>query len=154
MWRALRTTKPPHFNQQDKTHTHTRALHDRHARTSRKPTRTRSRNHAQTRRKYKNREGWGVKQRLSHLAGWDMAEIASVRCSFPAAQPFNGRYPTAAGQILVFFISHSTYCNQRGFTFPPPPPSTSLTPKLLLCSLPLQDWCFLFIKHQADIPWI
>lgn len=93
----------------------------------------------------------GVRQIFSHLARWNTAATARIRCFFPAAQSFNGRYPTVDGQTLVFSISQYI---TRGVYIPSSSLSTSHTPTWFLHSLPLQDWCFLFIKHQADIPWI
>lgn len=100
------TTKPQHFNQRNNTCTH---FHS--------PATCAGCLKIQVR---------GPKHRLSHLAGWDVAETASVRCSFPAAQPFNGREPTLDGQILVFFIPCSTW--PEGFAFPPPPCLPPLPP--------------------------
>lgn len=75
---------------------------------------------------------------------------ARPRASWPVQQLFNRWQPTARWPNISFLHLPQ----QRVFNSPSPAPTASLTPKLLQCSLALQDWCFPFITQRADISWI
>lgn len=147
MWQALRTTKPPHFNQANKTH----VRKGRHKlRSTQTAMHSVLQSCAATQDVYKWRET-RCQTRIVTLSKMRHLRNSQHQMFLPYGTFIYWTMPII-GWIHIIFLHFVQYIT-RGVHFPfstlPPLPL-----KLLLLPLLLQDWCFLFIKHQADIPQI